>query len=74
MAGPDPQEGHAPGEVGIAAVGPTVGPFEPLPVALRYECDGDRLRIREQTVTTALQMLLQLLDPAEREQNKQGAR
>ncbi|HOQ52815.1 MAG TPA: CinA family protein [Micropruina sp.] len=74
VAGPDPQEGHAPGEVWIAAVGPTVGPFEPLPVALRYEFDGDRLRIREQTVTTALQMLLQLLDPAEREQNKQGAR
>ena len=56
--------------------GALVAGGEELPAAREVQraFDGDRLRIREQTVTTALQMLLQLLDPAEREQNKQGAR
>lgn len=69
VAGPDPQEGHPPGEVWIAAVGPRVGTHEPSPLALRYEFGGDRLQIRDQTVSAALTMLLSLLDPAEREQN-----
>ncbi|MFT3861335.1 CinA family protein [Micropruina sp.] len=63
VAGPDPQEGHAPGVVWVAVVGPTIGSIEASPVALRYEFDGDRLQIREQTVAAALRMLLRLLDP-----------
>ncbi|MBK8446408.1 MAG: CinA family protein [Micropruina sp.] len=74
VAGPEPQEGHLPGEVWIAAVGPSAGSFQPMPVALRFEFDGDRLRIREQTVSTALHMLRKLLDPAEREHNDTDAR
>lgn len=69
VAGPDPQEGHPPGVVWIAAVGPRVGALEPSPLALRYEFGGDRLQIRDQTVAAALSMLLTLLDPADREQN-----
>lgn len=68
VAGPDPQEGHPPGLVWIAAIGPTIGSIQPPPTALRFEFDGDRLEIRELTVSAALQMLLHLLDPAEWEQ------
>ena len=74
VAGPGPQEGHLPGEGWLAAVGPSAGSFQPMPVALRFEFDGDRLRIREQTVSTALHMLRKLLDPAEREHNDTDAR
>lgn len=74
VAGPDPQEGHPPGVVWIAAAGPRVGAIEPSPVALRFEFDGDRQQIREQTVSAALQMLRKLLDPAEREHTGTGAR
>lgn len=69
VAGPDPQEGHDPGVVWIAAVGPTVGSIEPPPTALRFEFDGDRLQIRVHTVAAALQMLRNLLDPADLEHN-----
>lgn len=65
VAGPDPQEGHQPGVVWIAAVGPTIGSIQPPPTAIRFTFDGDRAGIREQTVHAALQMLEQLLDPAE---------
>ena len=68
VAGPDPQEGHPPGVVWIAAIGPRIGSIAPPPTALRFEFDGDRLAIRQQTVSAALQMLLHLLDPAEWEQ------
>ena len=63
VAGPDPQEGHPPGEVWIAAIGPRVGVFQPPPVALRFEFKGDRAPIRSQTVDAALEMLRDLLDP-----------
>jgi len=67
VAGPDPQEGHAPGVVWIAAVGPRVGPIEPSPVAVRFEFQGDRGPVREQTVAAALEMLQHLLDPQARD-------
>lgn len=68
VAGPDSQEGHPPGLVWIAAIGPRIGSIDPPPTALRFEFDGDRLTIRQQTVSAALHMLLHLLDPAEWEQ------
>ncbi len=74
VAGPDPQEGHQPGVVWIAVVGPTIGAIEPAPMALRFEFEGDRRQIREQTVHAALDMLCDQLDPATREQNGGGAR
>lgn len=63
VAGPDPQEGHPPGEVWIAAIGPRIGTFQPPPVALRFLFEGDRAPIRNQTVDAALEMLRDLLDP-----------
>ncbi|MCW3157887.1 CinA family protein [Micropruina sonneratiae] len=63
VAGPDPQEGHPPGEVWIAAIGPRIGMFQPPPVALRFEFEGDRQPIRSKTVDAALEMLRDLLDP-----------
>lgn len=67
VAGPASQEGHPPGIVWIAVVGPRVGALRPSPVALRFEFGGDRGPVREQTVAAALHMLLNLLDPPERD-------
>ncbi len=67
VAGPAPQEGHPPGVVWIAVAGPRVGTLRPSPVALRFEFEGDRGPVREQTVAAALQMLRDLLDPMERD-------
>lgn len=67
VAGPAPQEGHPPGVVWIAVAGPRVGALRPSPVALRFEFEGDRGPVREQTVAAALQMLRDLLDPMERD-------
>ncbi|HMQ38099.1 MAG TPA: CinA family protein [Micropruina sp.] len=67
VAGPAPQEGHLPGVVWIAVAGPRVGALRPSPVALRFEFEGDRGPVREQTVAAALQMLRDLLDPMERD-------
>ncbi len=67
VAGPAPQEGHPPGEVWIAVVGPRVGTMRPSPTALRFQFEGDREPVREQTVQAALRMLLDLLDPIKRD-------
>ncbi len=67
VAGPAPQEGHPPGEVWIAVVGPRVGTMRPSPTALRFRFEGDREPVREQTVQAALRMLLDLLDPIKRD-------
>ena len=67
VAGPAPQGGHPPGVVWIAVAGPRVGALRPSPVALRFEFEGDRGPVREQTVAAALQMLRDLLDPMERD-------
>ncbi|MFT4297104.1 MAG: CinA family protein [Micropruina sp.] len=63
VAGPAPQEGQPPGVVWVAVVGPTVGTIRSTPVALRFEFEGDRGPVREQTVAAALEMLRDLLDP-----------
>lgn len=63
VAGPDPQEGHDPGEVWVAVLGPRVG-MGPYPVqARRFAFAGDRNQIREQTVAAALEMLQGVLSP-----------
>ena len=56
-----------PGEVWIAVVGPRVGTMRPSPTALRFQFEGDREPVREQTVQAALRMLLDLLDPIKRD-------
>jgi len=56
VAGPDPQDGHQPGEVwiGLAAAG--------LPaLAVRHDFAGDRRAVREETVRTALELLAEAL-------------
>lgn len=64
VAGPDPQEGHAPGEVWICVQGPRIGTL-PAPVqTLRFDFTGDRRAVREATVDAALSMLLRILSPA----------
>ena len=52
VAGPDPQEGHAPGEVWIGVAGPDGA------VAQRRTFAGDRGEIREQAVVDALEIVL----------------
>lgn len=59
VAGPDPQDGHAPGEVWLGLAGPQGGP-----VARRYDFFGDRAAIRQDSVTAALELLLAALEPA----------
>ena len=54
-AGPDPQEGHAPGEVwiGVSGGGRTS--------AERYQFVGDRAAVREQSVRAALALLIRTI-------------
>lgn len=62
VAGPTPQEGHPPGEVWIGLAGPQVGQHQVL-LAQRFQFEGDREQVREQTVATSLQLLLTALSP-----------
>lgn len=64
VAGPDPQEGHAAGEVWICVVGPRVGQMDPAVQSHRFQFDGDRTSIREQTVAAGLELLLAMMSPA----------
>jgi len=50
VAGPDPQDGHPPGEVYVAVAGP--GGV----LVRRLELKGDRMAIREATVTRLLEL------------------
>jgi nicotinamide-nucleotide amidase len=52
VAGPDPQDGHAPGEVWVGVAGPA-GPA----TAVRYDFTGDRGAVRRATVLAALELL-----------------
>ena len=52
VAGPDPQDGHAPGEVWLGVVGPDA-PAQ----AVRNDFTGDRSAIRQASVAAALQLL-----------------
>lgn len=57
VAGPDPQEGHQPGEVWIGLVGPKLAP-----TAIRGDFRGDREQIREATVDAALGAVFSAID------------
>jgi len=57
VAGPDPQDGHAPGEVWVAVAGPD-GPAQ----AVRHDVEGDRDAVRRATVRAALGLLAAALD------------
>jgi len=52
VAGPDPQDGHLPGEVWVGLAGPSLASR-----AVRYDFTGDRRAVREATVTAALELL-----------------
>lgn len=55
VAGPDPQDGHPPGEVYVAVSGPGGG------LHRRLELAGDRAAVRAAAVTEALRLLAELL-------------
>lgn len=63
VAGPDPQEGHEPGEVWISIVGPRVGALGQTIQTHRHQFSGDRQQIREATVREALVLLQSVLSP-----------
>lgn len=62
VAGPTSQEGHPPGEVWVGIAGPSVG-GQQLLEGWRFQFEGDRARVREQTVAAALGLLLTVLSP-----------
>lgn len=59
VAGPDPQDGHEPGEVWLGLAGPGV-PAR----AVRHAFTGDRAAIRDATVAAALGLLAAALEDA----------
>ncbi len=59
VAGPDPQDGHEPGEVWLGLAGPGV-PAR----AVRHTFAGDRAEIRAATVAAALDLLAAALEDA----------
>lgn len=63
VAGPGGQEGVAPGVVWICVAGPTVGLGVAPSQAHRYEFEGDRAAVRDQTVTASLELLLRMMSP-----------
>lgn len=63
VAGPDPQDGHAPGEVWICVLGPRIASQAAPQQSEQYQFEGDRAAIREATVQAALGMLLRILSP-----------
>lgn len=63
VAGPDPQEGHAPGEVWICVQGPRISSLPQFSQVQRFQFEGDRETIRTATVDAALQMLLRVVSP-----------
>lgn len=52
VAGPDPQDGHAPGEVWLGLAGPDAPAH-----AVRHDFTGDRAAIRDATVAAALRLV-----------------
>jgi len=63
VAGPDPQDGHAPGEVWVCVRGPQIGMLPPAVYTDQFQFEGDRRAVREATVDAALAMLLRVLSP-----------
>jgi nicotinamide-nucleotide amidase len=58
VAGPDPQDGKAPGTVHVALAGPEGATVESLTLG------GDREQVRSATVAAALELLVRALGPA----------
>ena len=65
VAGPDPQEGHDPGEVWVCVLGPQIASLPRFNVTHRYQFEGDRSAIREATVQAALELLMQGISPGD---------
>lgn len=63
VAGPDPSEGHDPGEVWICVRGPQIGALPAAVHTQQFQFEGDRRAVREATVEAALSMLLRILSP-----------
>lgn len=63
VAGPDAQDGHEPGEVWIAVLGPRVASFPQFQQVERFEFPGDRETIRRETVEQSFRMLLRVVSP-----------
>lgn len=61
VAGPDPQDGHAPGEVWVCVHGPRTTSASGMARAERFDFAGDRDSVRLATVEASLQKLLGLL-------------
>jgi len=63
VAGPDPQDGHEPGEVWVCVLGPRISSLPQFRQVQRFDFAGDRVAVREQTVESSLQMLLRVVSP-----------
>lgn len=63
VAGPDPQDGHQPGEVWICILGPRIASFPQFQQTEQFWFEGDREAVREQTVAAAFRMLLRVVSP-----------
>lgn len=63
VAGPDPQEGHPPGEVWVCVLGPRVASIPPFNQVEQFHFDGDRGAVRSQTIEAAFGMLLRVISP-----------
>ena len=63
VAGPEPQDGHQPGEVWVGLAGPSLASW-----AVRCDFTGDRRAVREATVTAALELLAGAIAASKSEQ------
>ena len=63
VAGPDPQEGHDPGEVWICVLGPRIASLPQFQQTERFQFEGERDAVRAQTVDAAFTMLLRVVSP-----------
>lgn len=63
VAGPDGQDGHAPGEVWICVVGPRIPSIPQVQQTQRFDFTGDRASVRAQTVEAAFGILLRAASP-----------
>ena len=63
VAGPDPQEGHDPGEVWICVLGPRIASLPQFQQTERFQFEGEREAVRAQTVDAAFTMLLRVVSP-----------
>lgn len=63
VAGPDPQDGHHPGEVWICVLGPRVPSTPQFQQIERFSFEGDREAVRRQTVEASFGMLLRAASP-----------